>query len=354
MSAIAVCLLAPGCAKSQKPETEQVTAAVAEAKPKIAVADKEFDFGQVREGATVEHVFQIVNEGDGELLIEQARSSCGCLATVLGASRIPPGGKGEIKTSLKTAGRPGRVNQKIHVISNDPINRSQSLTIEGEVIADIAVTPSTLWLGEVKRGDKAIADFFVVVNEPDRVKITSVTVEDKRFKVRRKSESTDRNIQYELQFSAGSKIETVSAQVLVNSEGSGVPAVRLPVRAEVIGDLRYPKMIQFFNTGGHFAPVQLVVSSRSNKRFKIKKAEDPDKVLKLTIVEANGPNAQIRAEVADQKSIHGPSSPRSRAVVYTDDKNEPKLEILYLIYKGPAPGQNVRRPPSATPNVPGK
>lgn len=50
-------------------------AAKADAKPKIAAAESAFDFGKVKQGVEVEHIFKIRNEGDAELKIEKARGS---------------------------------------------------------------------------------------------------------------------------------------------------------------------------------------------------------------------------------------------------------------------------------------
>ncbi len=43
--------------------------------PKIAVEQPVFDFGKVKEGADVEHIFKIQNRGGAELVIERASGS---------------------------------------------------------------------------------------------------------------------------------------------------------------------------------------------------------------------------------------------------------------------------------------
>jgi len=46
--------------------------AKAEGQPRIACAQPKHDFGKVEEGAKVEHVFTLKNEGDGVLQIKRA------------------------------------------------------------------------------------------------------------------------------------------------------------------------------------------------------------------------------------------------------------------------------------------
>ncbi len=68
-------LLFTGAACSKKAEPEQKAPAKAEGKPKIVAVQAEFDFGRVKEGVDVEHVFKIKNAGDANLQIEKARGS---------------------------------------------------------------------------------------------------------------------------------------------------------------------------------------------------------------------------------------------------------------------------------------
>jgi len=43
-------------------------------KPRIAFAQKDFDFGKVETGETVEHIYKFRNTGDGPLVIHKVRS----------------------------------------------------------------------------------------------------------------------------------------------------------------------------------------------------------------------------------------------------------------------------------------
>jgi len=50
-------------------------AAKAGGKPKIVAEQSAFEFGKVKQGVDVEHVFKIRNAGDAELRIDKARGS---------------------------------------------------------------------------------------------------------------------------------------------------------------------------------------------------------------------------------------------------------------------------------------
>lgn len=76
--ALCACLVAGACASCSRCGGEKDGAAAsakAAGTPKIAAAESSFDYGKVKQGDVVEHVFRIRNEGDGELKIEKARGS---------------------------------------------------------------------------------------------------------------------------------------------------------------------------------------------------------------------------------------------------------------------------------------
>jgi len=64
-------LMSCGSKKEGEPEkkTDQDT------KPIIAAKEATFNFGKVKQGKDVEHVFKITNKGNANLLIEKARGS---------------------------------------------------------------------------------------------------------------------------------------------------------------------------------------------------------------------------------------------------------------------------------------
>lgn len=72
---LSAALLFTGAACSKKAEPDQKAQEKAGGKPKIVAVQAEFDFGRVKEGVDVEHVFKIKNEGNADLQIEKARGS---------------------------------------------------------------------------------------------------------------------------------------------------------------------------------------------------------------------------------------------------------------------------------------
>jgi hypothetical protein len=87
--------------------------------PVITFENKTHDFGDIIQGEKVEYVFSFSNTGTEPLIITNVEVTCGC-TTPKGWPRDPiqPGHKGELTVSFNTAGKIGRQNKPIIVISN--------------------------------------------------------------------------------------------------------------------------------------------------------------------------------------------------------------------------------------------
>jgi hypothetical protein len=97
----------------------QETKAAKEDGPVITWDKKTHDFGDIYQGDKVEHTFYFTNTGNEPLLITNVQVTCGC-TTPKGWPRdpIPPGGKGELSISFNSAGKSGRQNKPVTIISN--------------------------------------------------------------------------------------------------------------------------------------------------------------------------------------------------------------------------------------------
>lgn len=119
------------------------------------------DFGDLVQGAIVEHTFQLTTSGDGDLTVEQIKTSCGCtvaettLVSEEGAApyqlgtALPPGSKLRVKARLDTTHKQGRVQSVVTVMSTDPRGQLQ-LRLMANVTPFLTVEPRSLNFGNVK------------------------------------------------------------------------------------------------------------------------------------------------------------------------------------------------------------
>ena len=90
------------------------------------------DLKEVIEGKAIVHSFEVLNEGDEPLKIEQVKPDCSC--SVVHFDRIvPPGKQGKIRVRVDTRGLEGRQRWGIKVFSNDPKWREAVLDIRANI-----------------------------------------------------------------------------------------------------------------------------------------------------------------------------------------------------------------------------
>ena len=95
----------------------------------------EFDFGTVKEGEVVEHVFKFTNTGNAPLVIQNAVGSCGCTVPEPPKEPIAPGATSEIKVKFDSRGKVGTNNKTVTITANtNP--ETTVLTLKGNVNAD--------------------------------------------------------------------------------------------------------------------------------------------------------------------------------------------------------------------------
>jgi hypothetical protein len=84
----------------------------------ITFISYEHDFGKVSEGEKVGCIFTFNNTGTGNLLINNAVTSCGCTVPKFDNKPIEPGSSGSIEVVFDTSGRSGIQTKSISVHSN--------------------------------------------------------------------------------------------------------------------------------------------------------------------------------------------------------------------------------------------
>jgi hypothetical protein len=103
--------------------TPNPVSAVPEVKPEGPLPVLQFDetshdFGVIKEGDKVSHIYKLKNTGEVPLIIQDAKPSCGCTAPDWTKTPIPPGGEGFVKAEFDSNGKPNAQNKTITVTSN--------------------------------------------------------------------------------------------------------------------------------------------------------------------------------------------------------------------------------------------
>jgi len=115
------------------------TAAYAQNGAVFQFKDKDgiYDFGKVKEGATVTHEYEFKNTGNAPLQILRVDASCGCTTPEWPKRPILPGKEASIKVTFTTQGNAGPTYKEISIQSNavlaDKTKARYTLVLKGEV-----------------------------------------------------------------------------------------------------------------------------------------------------------------------------------------------------------------------------
>ena len=101
--------------------------------PKIQMDEESFDFGEMQQGESVTHDFVLKNIGDDNLIISSAKGSCGCTVPEWPKEPIAEGEEVIIKVTFNSAGKSGKQNKTVTLVTN-AIPNTKVITIIGNVI----------------------------------------------------------------------------------------------------------------------------------------------------------------------------------------------------------------------------
>ena len=134
-------------------------------------------FGKCMQGDVLTNKFLLQSAGEEDLVIKQAKPTCGCTVAQVAAQAadgsmapynfgqpIPPGRKIEITATLHTQNKRGHAASRINIFSNDPRGQTQ-LGLEADVDPFFQINPQNLNFNALSSRDTA----------NDKVTITTTT-----------------------------------------------------------------------------------------------------------------------------------------------------------------------------------
>lgn len=125
--------------------------------PRLVIEEASYDFGELDENSTVQHVFNCCNRGNASLIIESVKAGCGCTKATLTNHNIEPGCSEPLEVMLALKGKSGPQASSVAIVTNDPVNPTQLVTLQGKVRTPISVTPSRLIYASLPKGKETIA-----------------------------------------------------------------------------------------------------------------------------------------------------------------------------------------------------
>jgi hypothetical protein len=110
--------------------------------PKVKLDKEVHDFGTINEGDKVETEFVVTNVGEVDLIISDAKGSCGCTVPKPPKDPIKPGASAPIKVSFDSNGKPGAQEKTVTLTTNTE-NGHETFKIKANVTPKAGISATT-------------------------------------------------------------------------------------------------------------------------------------------------------------------------------------------------------------------
>jgi hypothetical protein len=205
------------------------------AAPAIGTDSVNYDFGEILQGDQVEYVFRFRNVGDEVLQVGNVRSSCGCTAALLSATRIAPGEIGELRTTFDSERFKGGIHKTIVFDTNDPRHPQVTFAISGNVKAELLVEPERLNWRKVTRETRLEKTVKIINRGSTSINLQSPKVTNRAISAQLSGRQLDPGDQLEVKVTAEfpQRKDRISGYVIIDTDYSKVPQLRISVSARL-------------------------------------------------------------------------------------------------------------------------
>ncbi len=139
----------------------------------------EYDFGEMERFAKGHHTFVFTNKGQYPLKLAQGDTTCKCTLSKLAEDEIPPGKSADVTLEWDAKSEEERFRQSATIFTNDPNQRSITLSITGRLIQSLTVLPPELVFSNVTPQSQTEGKAQLLAQTSQPVKITGHDFEDK-------------------------------------------------------------------------------------------------------------------------------------------------------------------------------
>ncbi|MGV8095880.1 MAG: DUF1573 domain-containing protein [Mangrovibacterium sp.] len=101
--------------------------------PFVSFNTMSHDFGNIKQGDRVEYEFIIQNKGKRDLIVRDVKTSCGCTIVSPAKKIVSSNESVPVKVIFDSAGKKGRQNKAITVITNDPKRPTSILRVSTNI-----------------------------------------------------------------------------------------------------------------------------------------------------------------------------------------------------------------------------
>lgn len=290
------------------------------AAPSVQVKPGKIDLGVIEEGQFFERFLEVSNGGDGVLVLEDVKTSCGCTAAAVeGIAELRAGESQKVRVTFDSKNMDGTVKKRVTITTNDPALPQVAVDLVAEVHKAIRWTPKYVSLNKI--GANTEFEQLVQLQSDTHLELKVLETRILGGTLRNSPtqlfdlESTpprvegDRNVhEFVVRLREGVKPQKISETLeIVTNQPAPDDTLKLAIRGEIAGRIRVVP---------NFAVMRMVDPGQETARD-------------LTLTASEGTFNVIRADVQDGPIV---------TEIHPDENG--RQTVIRLIYKGGEPGSN--------------
>lgn len=320
------------------------------------------DFGTVANGAKTEFRFPIKNVYVEDLHISQCRSSCGCTTPTLvmkGESKAPEGSgitlktyeQGEVLAQFNTHIMTGYKRATLTLTIDKPYFAEVQLTVQGNIITDIQVTPNHIDLSTVSQGEAVEKTLTLKRTGRRDWKIMDIRCANTNFEVEPVEKSrTLSEVTYELKVKLrdSAPAGAINDQLVLVTNDDRMPQFPIQVQGEVKPELSITPNLWMAGSlmPGEEVKKTLVIRNNNKKPFKIVNITSDDPAIQFKPIDPAAPAKALHVLPITLTATDNPGRQTKTLKIETDLGTTlmPELAVQYLVKGTP---KNVTGAPSS-------
>lgn len=302
--------------------------------PRIECSSTAWDFKEIGLKAPCVHVFKITNTGTATLMIINTAPSCGCTVPSMSRKAIPAGESEDLKVTYDS-NRKGSFHKTVTVTSNDPVHASVVLSIEGNVVSEVDVSPQwgVRWPAPIRRED--------LPTSSQRITVSTSKLEELKIE---KLESANASLVWKIVDGPDARTRIIllsvkpdapagllSANLVIHTNSSMQPVIDVQVHAEVTGEIEVTPIQLFFRSSPDGSMLEDRFSVRDRKakgNLKLMEIRDEGGNLEL-ITETVKPDTQFTIRARVEPGAYKAGFFSGDITITTNRAGEEKLKVSY-------------------------
>ncbi|MCF6148124.1 MAG: DUF1573 domain-containing protein [Candidatus Kuenenia sp.] len=295
--------------------------------PNIKFDEYKYNFGKIYSGEKVTHKFKFKNLGNGELIIDKVKSSCGCTAALSSKKNLKKNEEGEIEVRFNSGKYVGKITKSIFVHSNDPVNPKVKLAIEVKIIEEVSVNPRRINFGIVRMGGSCSQNIEIKTLPESDIKILKVETSFPYIKLTEKNKN-ESVCNYDVMLRGMEEFGKFNGFIFVHTDSKKKPRIDVPFNGEVIGDITYyPSRLSFGTVKKNREAKKSVIVTLVDKNVKIEKIEIEPPFMTYDIAPLND-DSQVISVHLRQGEFSGKVN--GNLMIYSNSSIQPAIYIPIL------------------------